>query len=91
MLIADTQTGRTYLASFHYAVWSHFYEVFRPRLFFQEFLQVIIGDHVRQHYAGCKTTVQSPDRTQTEQFGNDSQRVKSKKTEKSNRPTVLYG
>ena len=67
-----------------------FYEVFRPRLIFQELLQVIVGDHVRQHYAGCKTTVQSPDRTQTEQFRIESQRVKSKKTEKSNKPTMLY-
>ena len=88
MLIADTQTGRTHLASFRYIVMSQsFYEVFWPRLIFQEFLQVIVGDHVRQHYADCKTTVQSPDKTQTEQFGNESQRVK---TEKSNRPTVLY-
>ena len=35
--------------------------------------------------------VQSPDRTQTEQFGSENERVKCKKTKKSSRPTVLYG
>ena len=52
------------------------------------FLRLLaVGDHVRQRYAFCKTTI----RTQAEQFGNESQRVKSKRTEKSSRPTVVYG
>ena len=61
--------------------------MFRPRLIFKQFLQVIVSDHVRQHYAECRTTIQSPNRTQTKQLGSKSQRVKSNKREKSNRPT----